>query len=71
MSTCKEPHTMMTTDDWWTRWCVLWYAVGWRALAAKSNYNVEDALDVCSALLVRIARLEIAEQRRFPFFGLF
>lgn len=59
----------MTEQEWWTEWCVTWGFIGWRALVGKSNYNIDDVLDVCAALLMRVSQLE-AKASRF-FFGLF
>lgn len=60
----------MMSDEWWDRWCILWYAVGWRARVARENFNLDDTLDVVAALLAHIARLELRTER-FPSLGLF
>lgn len=48
----------MTPDEWWARWSAVWWAIGWRRLAERSNYNVGDALDLIATLLMRVRRLE-------------
>ena len=60
----------MTADDWWMRWCTLWYAIGWREHVRPANYSVEDVLDIVALLLRRLVRLELLEQRTL-FGGLF
>lgn len=60
---------MMTDTEQWDRWCLLWRCVGWRALVQKSNYNIDDLLDIFAALMMRIGVLETRHTRSL--FGFF
>ena len=54
----------------WDDWCNMWWCIGWRGLASRSNYNVEDVLDLVASLTYRVRRLE-TNASRSPFSTLF
>lgn len=56
----------MTADEWWTRWLAMWYALGWRGVVRRANFNIEDVLDCLALTLMRLRRLESTQ----PLFGL-
>lgn len=45
----------------WDEWCLMWRCIGWHRLAAHSNFNTSEVLEICAGLLYRVSRLEMRD----------